>query len=433
MIGYETAYLKAHWPTEFMAALLTSDQQNIDRISIEIEECRRMGIKVSRPDLNQSFSSFTVITSGTEKNELAGSEEIVDTIRFGLKAIKNVGENISEVIIKERKKNGPFKDISDLLERVTNKDLNKKSLESLIKSGSLDKFGERGQLLANMENLLNFSKEITKLRSNGQVSLFFDSPNINLPNKVKLDPAPKANRQESLAWEKELLGIYISEHPFSDYKKFLEDITLPLFNLAKQANDKNSICVAGIITSIKKIYTRRNEPMMFAKIEDTTGSLEVIVFPNLLKDSASIWQAGKVVICQGKLSDKDQEVKLLVNIAMELSLDNIEELIAGFKKKISNRFNYNNKNSYNYSNLSTSRKPIPDLKLMLAEGLDDSTLNRLKNILAKHSGTNKVFIKIRQGKIENILETGFRVNNNKSLIDEINKEFSHSIKVVDEL
>ncbi|MFH0891892.1 MAG: DNA polymerase III subunit alpha, partial [Candidatus Falkowbacteria bacterium] len=137
LIAYQTAYLKAHWPTEFMAALLTADQQNIDRLAIEIEECKRMGIEVRQPDINQSFETFTVVTSGTATNQVVKASEEVKTVRFGLHAIKNIGENISKVLIGERKANGPYKDLSDLLERVTDKDLNKKSLESLIKSGGL--------------------------------------------------------------------------------------------------------------------------------------------------------------------------------------------------------------------------------------------------------------------------------------------------------
>ncbi|MCK4553477.1 DNA polymerase III subunit alpha, partial [Candidatus Parcubacteria bacterium] len=172
MIGYQTAYLKAHWPTEFMAALLTADQQNTDRIAIEIEECRKIDIEVLPPDINQSYDSFTVVTSGTAENKAVSESEKVNTIRFGFKAIKNIGGHIVDVIIKERKEHGPYKDITDLLERANDKDLNKKSLESLVKSGSLDQFGERGLLLGNMENLLNFNKETAKARSNGQSSLF---------------------------------------------------------------------------------------------------------------------------------------------------------------------------------------------------------------------------------------------------------------------
>jgi DNA polymerase-3 subunit alpha len=349
LIGHQTAYLKAHWPTEFMAALLTADQQNIDRVAIEIEECRHMDIEVSRPDINQSYGSFTVVTSGTEKNKAVDEKEKVKTIRFGLQAIKNVGENIAEVIIKERKENGPYKDITDFLERVNDKDLNKKSLESLIKSGALSKFGERGQLLVNMENLLSFSKEVSKSKDNGQTSLFANAPVINMEHKIKLEPAAPASQQEKLAWEKELLGVYITEHPFQDYKKHLEKIAVPLVDLAAHMSE-NIVNISGVITSIKKIITRTNESMLFVKIEDAQGSVEILVFPSILKGTEEIWQEGKVVLCQGKLSDKDQEIKLLANKAIELSLENIAESI---KNLGATKF-VNGANQYNDFNNSSS-------------------------------------------------------------------------------
>src|SRR5680860_452149 len=183
MIGYQTAYLKAHWPLEFMAALLTADQGDSDRIAIEIEECRNMGIKIMAPDVNESFGTFTVVTAGTKDNKIVGVNEKVDTIRFGLKAIKNVGEHIVDALITERKASGPFLDIFDLLERVTDKDLNKKSLESLIKSGAMEGFGERGLLLANLERFLSFNKEETQNKDSRQESLFGD-----LPGAIKTRP-----------------------------------------------------------------------------------------------------------------------------------------------------------------------------------------------------------------------------------------------------
>lgn len=200
MIGYQTAYLKAHWPVEFMAALLTSDYGDSDRIAIEIEECRNMGIKIMAPDINESFGTFTAVTAGTKENQPVREGEKVDTIRFGLKAIKNVGEHIIEIIINERKKNGLYKDIFDLLERVTDKDLNKKSLESLIKSGAMEGFGERGLLLSNLEKLLNYNKELTKIRESKQTSLFADLPSNAGLSKVSLVPAPPAEQNEKLIW-----------------------------------------------------------------------------------------------------------------------------------------------------------------------------------------------------------------------------------------
>ncbi len=434
LIGYQTAYLKANWPTEFMAALLTSDQENIDRIAIEIEESRALGIEVLPPDINQSFASFTVITSGTAKNKIVSQEEKAKTIRFGLKAVKNIGNNIVDVIIRERKKSGPYKDITDFLERVNDKDLNKKSLESLIKCGSLDQFGERGQLLGNMDGLLRFNKDINKSRDNGQVSLFADAPGLKMDNKIKLEHCSPANRREKLAWEKELLGLYITEHPFADYKKYLDGSTVPLAE-CRSFLDKPQINASGIITKIQKIMTRANEPMLFVKIEDLSGGMEILVFPSLLKETAAIWREGEAVLCQGKLSDKDQEIKLLCNKAAGLALENIEQAIIKFKKEngIANnaiKKNFVKPNSavlINGGEASRAKEKLnylsmdgANLYIALNKDYNSDILNKLKELLIKYPGGQKVYFKIKSSNIE----TDFKINPCESLIQGINNLLS---------
>jgi DNA polymerase-3 subunit alpha len=405
-----------------MAALLTSDQQNIDRIAVEIEECRHMGIEVARPDINQSFGSFTVVTSGTEKNEAVGEKEELKTIRFGLKAIKNMGEHIADTIISERKERGPFKDITDLLERVTDKDLNKKSMEALIKSGALDNFSERGQLLGNIENILSFSKEAGKSKINGQTSLFADAPILNISHKIKLEQKPPVIRGEKLSWEKELLGVYISEHPFTELKKILDGVIIPFFDLAPHLRD-SAVTIAGVISTIKKIVTRTNESMLFVKIEDTVGNLEILVFPSLLKGTAEIWKEGRVIICQGKLSDKDNELKLLANKVSEINIENKEEVLKNFKPAGS--ANGRVERSFKAApavkplKLIFNKEPLPDI------------LGRLKDIFLKHVGESKVYFKIKQNGEDRILETAFRVKNNDDLVKTINQSFNGSVVALD--
>ncbi|MDO8667703.1 MAG: DNA polymerase III subunit alpha [bacterium] len=472
LIGYQTAYLKAHWPTEFMAALLTADQQNTDRIAIEIDECRHMGIKVMAPDINQSYESFTVVTSGTEKNQAVDQNEVPKTIRFGLKAIKNIGDHIAEEIIKERKKNGPYRDITDLLERICDRDLNKKSLESLIKSGGLDNFGERGELLGNMENILEFNREIAKSKNNGQISLFSDAPSMNYTRQLKLAKAPAATQREKLAWEKELLGLYISDHPLSDYKQVLGSAVIKIAELAGHLTD-SQVSIGGVITKIKKIMTRSSEPMLFVKVEDLTGNIEILVFPSLLKENNLIWQEGKVVLCQGKLSDKDQELKLLCNKVVELTPETTGEAINKFasSSKDSMRsygFNGNGGGKKFFGLLSpntpltsglagktgNSAKPggsssglgaaaslvssepvskylmFKDDKLFinLNGNAGPDILAKIKEILTKNSGDKKVFFKLNSGlptgqagATANLVETDFKINYDKNLIEEINK------------
>ena len=421
MIAYQTAYLKAHWPTEFMAALLTADQQNTDRVAIEIEECQRMEINVASPDINQSYESFTVVTSGTADNQAARQDEKVKTIRFGLHAIKNIGENIAQVIIKDRKDNGPFHDISNFLERITDKDLNKKSLESLIKSGALDNFGERGQLLGNVDLLLNYNKEMARNNANGQISLFADAPNVSAPARVQLKDHPSVEQQIMLGWEKELLGLYISEHPFSAFKEHLGAIASPLRDIAKLGADQ-TINVAGTITKIKKIMTRTNKSMLFVKIEDNTGNVEILVFPNLLERTVSIWQEGETILCQGKISDKDQEFKILANTAEGIALDNIQESIKKFKAQParSSRRNFPGSNNYKAKN---------DLKLNFLKILDSSKMALLKSIFDRFPGGNKVYITIPGDNGEQTIQISSLINNNDSLIKELKSKFGDLIAI----
>ena len=430
MIGYQTAYLKSHWPTEFMAALLTADQQNIDRVAIEIEECRHMGIEVLPPNLNQSFASFTAVTSGTARNKAVKDGEVPKIIRFGLKAVKNIGDHIAEVIIAERKKNGPYKDISDFLERICDKDLNKKSLESLIKSGGLDQFGERGQLLSNVENLLEFNRETSKSRSNGQASLFGELPSLNLNSKVKLDSALPAKQQEKLAWEKELLGLYITEHPFLDYKRYLNNLILPIARLTEHLADYQ-VFIAGIITKIQKVITRTNESMLFVKLEDLSGSAEILVFPSLLKETANIWQDGKAIICQGKLSDKEREIKLLCNRAAELTTDTAGEVINKFTRNLNGSSNGKNflapkvvaplGQAVRENNLKSNYLQLEgaNLYLLLDKQLNQAVLGQLRDLLLKSKGDKKVYFKIRSTDSTSLIETGFSVKYDELLVKSI--------------
>jgi DNA polymerase-3 subunit alpha len=432
MIGYQTAYLKAHYPSEFMAALLTSDQQDIERIAIEIEECRNMGIKVLSPDVNESFASFTVV-----KEEKTGQE----FIRFGLNAVKNVGSHIVDVIIEEREKNGRYKDVFDFLERIIDRDMNKKSLESLTKCGALDQFGDRGMFLANMEAMLEFNKEVSRNRDSKQSSLFGSSTN-SLPPRIKLDKISIVKEQEKLSWEKELLGLYLSAHPFTDYKKQLGSYISPINALASHTGEE-AVRTAGVITLIKKIITRSNKAMLFVKIEDAIASTELLIFPSLYEATMNLWQEGKVVLVQGKLSDKDQEVKLLVDKAGILELDKLAESIDAFKKiEVKQRrqfFPKKGEENGSYRPLKKTSEATPvsapieyrPLKLIFKRDLNPAESVKLKEILAQAGGQSKVYFKITRNGAPIIVEGGFRVRNDGNLTAFIRKEFSEAIEVVD--
>jgi len=303
MVGYQTAYLKAHFPTEFMSALMTSEENDIERVSFLVDECQTMGVQILPPNINESLANFTVI----ETNQ----------IRFGLRAIKNVGDNVVKTIINEKKANGPYKSISDFLERVQTKDLNKKSLESLVKSGAFDALGERNEFVLNMETLLSYAKETQKNKSNGQISLFGSNSKV-ANHQLKLAEVPPATKKEKLFWERELLGLYISGHPMREYKELLEKNSLPIGKITKQMAGKQ-VKVGGIINKIRKIVTRTGRPMLFVQIEDSQSKTEVIVFPNVLDKTATIWQEDKMVLITGKVSDRDEEIKIICDSVKEIT------------------------------------------------------------------------------------------------------------------
>lgn len=314
VIAYHTAFMKAHYPAEFMAALLTSDQHNIDRIAVEVEECRQMHIEVLQPDVNESDIMFTAVSRA--------DKSAPDTIRFGLLAVKNVGEHIAQEIIREREKNGPYVTLEDFLQRVQDKDLNKKSLESLIRSGGLDRFGDRNQMYYNIEKLLSFNKKISQENQTRQTSLFGSSFTAST---LRLDPAPALDTQEKLSWERELLGLYISEHPLQSIYALFQKFVIPC-KQAKSGREGATVKVCGVMTQSKKILTKKNEPMLFVKIEDLSDSVEIIVFPKLYKETMNIWRDGAIIAVDGTVSLKDAETKIICNKVREIDAAVIAQL-----------------------------------------------------------------------------------------------------------
>ncbi len=301
-IAYQTAYLKAKYPVEFMSAVLTSERSDTDRIALLIEECGKMGIDVLPPDINESFLNFSVVPEQ-------------DKIRFGLLAIKNVGFNVAESILKERKENGNYASVDDFVSRIDSKNLNKKSLESMIKAGVFDKLGERNQLLSSLEKLLSHARESQKNKSNGQKGLF-DGMKIAGGNMV-LEKAEPASEKEKLKWEKDLLGLYVSGHPLKKYAKILEKKALPISEIAPDMIGKN-IMVGGIISGIKKIITKKGKPMLFVKLEDETAKIEMVVFPSIIEEYPTLFQENKIVFVIGKVDNKDGVPKLICNSIEEI-------------------------------------------------------------------------------------------------------------------
>jgi DNA polymerase-3 subunit alpha len=298
MIGYQTAYLRAHFPVEFMTALLNNYSGDVDRISFLVNESKKMGIDVLPPDINKSTSMF--VPEGTN-------------IRFGLLAIKNIGQGIAEALVEERVKNGPYQNLADILSRVDHRDLNKKSLEAFAKTGVLDSLDvDRNVILHNLEAIVKKGNQVKKLAQSNQSSLF---GNETHKIELHLEDAPEAaSKTEQLAWEKELLGFYVSEHPI---KTFLtpERLREEQFTTLKQAlfetNEKRRLKVCGVIGNVQRIFTKKGDPMVFATIEDTTDSVEVLVFSDVLEKTKDLWEEGRIVKMFARVSRKNGEPKLL--------------------------------------------------------------------------------------------------------------------------
>lgn len=301
-IAYQTAYLKAHFPVEFMASVLTSEKADVERIAFLIDECKKINVEVLPPNINESLKNFTVVIG---KNQ----------IRFGLLAIKNVGSNIVDAIVEEKKKNGHFKSIGDFIHRVHSKDLNKKSMEALIKSGAFDQFAERNQLLQNLEKLLDIARENIKSLSNGQIGLFANITTNN--NDIRLNEAKPASNFERLTWEKELLGLYVSSHPLNDFKKLFENKTTAISRIDEAWVDKKVI-LGGIISSVKKIITKTGKPMIFMKLEDLSAKTEIVVFPNLLERNPDALQENKIVFVAGRVDNRNNEIKIVADDVQEI-------------------------------------------------------------------------------------------------------------------
>lgn len=303
LIAYQTAYLKAHWPAEFIASLMSVEGSEIERVSFLVDEARSLGIAILPPSIVSSDIDFTV----------ASPREI----RFGLGSVKNVGTNVVRAIIAARGASGAFASIDDFIERVEHKDLNKKSLESLIKSGAFDELGERGHFLANMDRILDYARDIQRQRAMGQVSLFAGDNSLPI-TRLRLENAPPADKKMRFAWEKELLGLYISEHPLEEYRAAFEKKRVTAVSSLAEKPGGSNVAIGGLVSGINRITTKAGAPMLFVQLEDLTGKTEVLVFPRLLENNAAIWRPDNIILVKGRISRDRDEPKVLADEVTEM-------------------------------------------------------------------------------------------------------------------
>ena len=347
MISYRTAFLKANYPVEFMTALLTSEKDNTDKIVEYIEEAEDMGIKILPPDINESYANFTMVGN--------------DAIRFGLSAVKNVGQGAIESIIEARRAKGPFKSLVDFCERTDSRLVNKKVIESLIKCGALDSFGlNRAQMMAMLSTAMETASVVQRERSRGQMMLFDDSIHTNEIPDIKEWP-----ESQLLNFEKEILGFYITGHPLAKYKKLLKEYSTASSSTLKDMKDGSKVCFGGIITKAKTTTTKRTgERMAIMLMEDLEGTVEVLVFPSAYKDVSKYIRPNLTVFVRGRLNLKEEKPKIIVDDIVP-----IEEARRVFTQAIS-----------------------IDLNMI---GMDRGILEKLKELFSKHKGNIPVYFNIK--------------------------------------
>lgn len=421
MISYWTAYIKAHYPAEFMAALMTSDFDDTDRLAIEIAECKHMGIDVLPPDVNESFAEFAVVPGKKQ-------------IRFGMNAIKNVGTNAVEEIIRARNIDGKFSDLEDFLSKVNVRIANRKTLESLVKSGGFDRMGERSELLHNLEVIIAYAARIQKEASSGQTDLFgMLAPEAAATHKPKLaleGAATKYNQREQLLWERELLGLYLSQDPLEMFATFLEEQTNPI-NELKQDHDGKQVSVGGSIIDMREITTKKGQKMAFVKIEDQFGEIELILFPGAYQTTAGIWERDKVVLARGKVNAKDRdgnlsdELKVMVDDAREITAEQaISYQATGKKRKLPGASRKNAAASATPALASTTQKPTArpvDEKIFvrLTDSNNQELLLRLKQTLDSNPGDASVVLVLGANESKQIIKLPGGINREAMVLDNL--------------
>ncbi|HEU5298928.1 MAG TPA: DNA polymerase III subunit alpha [bacterium] len=296
LIAYYTAYLKANFPVEYMAAVLSSDVGNAEKVAGAVAEAQRMGIAVLPPNVNESFENFTVVG---------------DAIRFGLAAVKNVGFGSVEAILEARKAGGSFTSLLDLLERVDPRALNKRVLESLIKAGALDGLGRRAQMLALLDSSLEAAQRIQRERASGQTGLFDAGPAA--PSPIDALEVEEFSKDELLLMEKEMLGLYISDHPLRQVQAQLAARVSMALSALHELPDKATVTVGGIITTVKRTTTKSGSAMAFVTLEDLTGGAEVIIFPKTYEQVHFLLKRDAVVVVRGKVDVAEQQAKILAD------------------------------------------------------------------------------------------------------------------------
>ena len=442
LIAYWTAYLKAHYPDAFMAALMTSDHDDTDRLAIEITECKHMGISVLSPDVNESFVEFAVVPNENK-------------IRFGMSAVKGVGVGAVEEVLRAREE-GVFLSVEDFARRVSTSKFNRKAWESLIKSGAFDDMGDRSDLLFNLDSITSFASKLQKEAASGQTNLFGmlgGDDAASVQSTLHLQKAPvKHDDKERLMWERELLGLYISAHPLDRYETYLSEQTQPLTQLVPEY-DSRMMTVGGIISTVRTIVTKSGSKMAFVGIEDKFGEGEIIVFPNLYEKVGAKLVQDAVIRVSGKNSARDRdgnlgnESKLIADDIIVITDNDINGYESTGRKmdapKISSAVKKERREAYRNQKNGTSPKsvvkndatkpqpkthsapvnvapeiPASKLFVYIKDPNDHSRLVKMKSVCGENAGTTDVVLVLGE-KEKSAMRLPFKVDANDNLLSQL--------------
>ena len=442
LIAYWTAYLKAHYPDAFMAALMTSDHDDTDRLAIEITECKHMGISVLSPDVNESFVEFAVVPNENK-------------IRFGMSAVKGVGVGAVEEVLRARE-DGPFTSVEDFARRVSISKFNRKAWESLIKSGAFDDMGDRSDLLFNLDSITSFASKLQKEAASGQTNLFGmlgGDDAASVQSTLHLQKAPvKHDDKERLMWERELLGLYISAHPLDRYETYLSEQTQPLTQLVPEY-DSRMMTVGGIISTVRTIVTKSGSKMAFVGVEDKFGEGEIIVFPNLYEKVGAKLVQDAVIRVSGKNSARDRdgnlgnESKLIADDIIAITDNDINGYESTGRKmdapKISSAVKKERREAYRNQKNGASTKsavkndatkpqpkthsapvnvapeiPASKLFVYIKDPNDHSRLVKMKSVCGENAGTTDVVLVLGE-KEKSAMRLPFKVDANDNLLSQL--------------
>ena len=453
LIAYWTAYLKAHYPDAFMAALMTSDHDDTDRLAIEITECKHMGISVLSPDVNESFVEFAVVPNENK-------------IRFGMSAVKGVGVGAVEEVLRARE-DGSFTSVEDFARRVSTSKFNRKAWESLIKSGAFDDMGDRSDLLFNLDSITSFASKLQKEAASGQTNLFGmlgGDDAASVQSTLHLQKAPvKHDDKERLMWERELLGLYISAHPLDRYETYLSEQTQPLTQLVPEY-DSRMMTVGGIISTVRTIVTKSGSKMAFVGIEDKFGEGEIIVFPNLYEKVGAKLVQDAVIRVSGKNSARDRdgnlgnESKLIADDIIAITDNDINGYESTGRKmdapKISAAVKKERREAYRNQKNGVSPKsavkndatkpqskahstpvnvapeiPASKLFVYIKDPNDHSRLVKMKSVCGENAGTTDVVLVLGE-KEKSAMRLPFKVDANDNLLSQLKNTLGEECVVI---